>query len=105
MDISLPPAHVTMRQWNIVVIVRKGQTTEKFLGYSVHDEHYRISSQILQYDDEAKRGMTTSGSVYEFVDEPGKLHPLAQQVFDKLSEWDEVEVSLKYDVDRNLKNR
>lgn len=97
MDISLPPAHVTMRQWNIVVIVHKGKTIEKFLGYSVHDEHYRISSQVLEYDKESKRGMTASGSVYAFLDEPGKLHPLAQQVFDKLDAWEKADVSLKFE--------
>ncbi len=96
MDISLPPAHVTMRQWNIVVIVHEGQTIEKFLGYSVYDEHYRISSQVLEYDEETKRGMTTSGSVYVFLDEPGKLHPLAQQVFDKLDALEKADVSLKF---------
>lgn len=96
MDISLAPAHVTMRQWNIVVIVHEGQKIEKFLGYSVHDKHYRISSQIVDYYKETNRGMTASGSVYEFLDEPGKLHPLAQQVFDKLDAWEKADVSLKY---------
>ena len=101
MDISLSPAHVTMCQWNIIVIVHEGQTIEKFLGYSVHDEHYRISSQILEYDKESKRGMTTSGSIYEFLDEPGKLHPLAQKVFDKLNSWEKADVSLKFEESRD----
>jgi hypothetical protein len=96
MDISLPPAHVTMRQWNIIVIVHEGKTIEKFLGYSVYDEHYRISSQIIEYDADMKRGLTDSGSVYAFLDEPGQLHPYAQEVFDKLEAWNKVEVSLKY---------
>ncbi len=101
MDISLPPAHVTMSQWNIVVIVHEGKTIEKFLGYSVHDEHYRISSQVLEYDEKTKRGSTTSGSVYQFLDEPGKLHPLAQEVFDKLDAWGKADVSLKFEESRD----
>jgi len=100
MVISLPPAQLTMSQWNIVVIIHKGKTIEKFLGYSVTHQHYRISSQILEYDAEHKRGMTDSGSVYEFIDEPGQLHPLAQEVFDKLNAWEEVEVSLKFEVNQ-----
>lgn len=74
------------------------QTIEKFLGYSVYDEHYRISSQVLEYNENTKRGITTSGSVYEFLDEPGKLHPLAQKVFDKLNAWEKADVSFKFDV-------
>ncbi|EEF80547.1 hypothetical protein [Methylophaga thiooxydans] len=98
MDISLPPAHVTMSDWNIVVIVHKGNTIEKFLGYSVNDQHYRISSQIHEYDPEKKRGLTDSGSIYEFIEEPGQLHPKAQVVFDKLNAWEEVDVTLKFAV-------
>jgi hypothetical protein len=45
--------------------------------------------------------MTESGSVYEFIDAPGKLHPSAQKVFDKLNAWYEVEVSLKFEVDQS----
>lgn len=103
MDISLPPAHVKMSQWNIVVIIHKGKTIEKFLGYSVTHEHYRISSQILEYDAENKMGMTDSGSVYEFIDEPGQLHPLALEIFDKLNAWEEVDVSLKFEVNQDRK--
>lgn len=96
MDISLPPAHVTMSNWNIVVIVNNGERIEKFLGYSVHDGHYRISSQIVEYDKENKRGLTDSGSVYEFLDAPGQLHPYAKAVYNRLLAWDGIDVSLKF---------
>jgi len=101
MIIPAAPAHVTMSEWNIIVIVHEGKTIEKFLGYCLNDYTYRISSQVLKYDAENKRGMTESGSVYEFIDAPGKLHPSAQKVFDKLNAWDEVEVSLKFDVEQS----
>ncbi len=96
MAISLPPAHVTLSQWDVIVIIHKGKTIEKFLGYDVNARNYRISSQILEYDAENKRGVTDSGSIYAFLDEPGQLHPLAKEVFDRLNAWDEVEVSLKF---------
>lgn len=103
MIFPVPPAHVTMSEWNIIVIIHEGKTIEKFLGYCLNDYAYRISSQVLEYDAENKRGLTESGSVYEFIDAPGKLHPTAQVVFDKLNAWDEVEVSLKFDVGRHEK--
>lgn len=99
MIIPEAPAHVRMSEWNIIVIIHEGKTIEKFLGYCLNDYTYRISSQVLEYDVEKKRGRTESGSVYEFLDAPGKLHPSAQAVFDKLNAWDEVEVSLKFEVD------
>lgn len=93
---ALPPAHVTMSNWNIVVLVYKDQIIEKFLGYSVKDEHYRISSQILEYDPDSNTGTTLSGSVYRFTDKPGQLHPYAQKVFDRMSQRPDVEISLKF---------
>ncbi|MBD3667611.1 MAG: hypothetical protein HUJ16_06600 [Kangiella sp.] len=96
MIIPVAPAHVTMSKWNIIVIIHKGKTIEKFLGYDVNARNYRISSQIIEYDAENKRGRTDSGSIYAFLDEPGQLHPLAKEVFDRLNAWDEVEVSLKF---------
>jgi len=101
MIMPLAPAHVTMSGWNIIVIVKGEKKIEKFLGYSLHDNTYRISSEVLKYDAENKRGLTESGSVYEFIDAPGELHPSAQAVFDRLNAWEEVEVSLKFmgDVD------
>lgn len=101
MIIPLAPAHVTMTEWNIIVIIHKGKTIEKFLGYCPNDSAYRISSQVLEYDSESKRGLTESGSVYEFIDAPGKLHPSAQKIFDKLNAWDEVAVSLKFEIDQS----
>lgn len=95
----LPRAHVTMSDWNIVVVVYRDQIIEKFLGYSVNDGHYRISSQILEYDADTNTGTTVSGSVYRFIDKPGQLHPHAQKVFDKMCYWSEVQVSLKFGLD------
>jgi len=96
MVVPLPPAYVTMSNWNIVVVVYKGQIIEKFLGYSEHDRHYRISSQILEYDAENNTGRTVSGSIYRLLGKPGQLHPHAQKAFEKMCHWPEVQVSLKY---------
>ena len=98
MIMPLAPAQVTMSEWNIIVIIKDGKKIEKFLGYSLHDNTYRISSQVLEYDAENKRGFTESGSVYEFIDAPGELHPEAQEIFDKLIAWEKVSVSLKFDI-------
>lgn len=96
MVVPLPPAYVTMSNWNIVVVVYRGQVIEKFLGYSEHDGHYRISSQIVEYDADTNTGTTVSGSVYRFLDKPGQLHPYAHKVYDKMCNWPEVQVSLKF---------
>ena len=101
MIMPLAPAQVTMSKWNIIVIIKDGKKIEKFLGYSLHDNTYRISSQVLEYDAENKRGFTESGSVYAFIDEPGELHPEAQEIFDKLNAWEKVDVSLKFDVEHS----
>lgn len=93
---SLAPADVVMSDWNIVVIKHNGNIIEKFLGYSVRDRTYRISSQIQDYDAEDKTGTTLSGSSYTFLDPPGQLHPVAQPVFDMLDKRDDVEITLKF---------
>lgn len=101
MDISLPAGHVRMKSWNIIIINHKGNTIEKFLGYDVADRHYRISSQILSYDAENSIGKTASGSSYEFLEPPGKLHPYAQRIYDILDAEDFVSVSLKFSFESN----
>jgi len=52
MIIPAAPAHVTMSEWNIIVIIHEGKTIEKFLGYCLNDYTYRISSQVVEYDAE-----------------------------------------------------
>lgn len=94
----LPPTNVEMSDWNIVVIKHNGKTIEKFLGYSLHDRDYRISSQIEYYDSESKTGRTLSGSEYRFLGEPGQLHPRAQYIFNMLEQHDDVEIKLKYEM-------
>lgn len=94
---NIPPGSITMSDWNILVIEYQGQLIEKFLGYSHEDRHFRLSSQIIEYDPEANTGKTVSGSRYFFHDKPGNLHPLAQSYFDRISNRDEVSVHLKFE--------
>ena len=96
---SLPPGHIMMSNWNIVVIEYHDVTVEKFLGYSHQSNKFRISSQVLKYDPETNTGSTVSGSKYSFLDKPGRLHPAAQFIFNKLQATKDVSVSLKFNVD------
>ncbi len=101
---SVPPGHISLSEWNIVVIKIEGDIQEKFLGLDVNTNEYRISSQIKEYNAEKNTGFTQSGSVYQFLDEPGTLHPKAQEVYDYLSNTPEelklhVDVSLKFPVE------
>lgn len=93
---SLQPEHIVMSEWNIVIIDYNNQIIEKFLGYSHEWDNYRISSQIQDYDPENKTGRTLSGSTYQFLDNPGQLHPKAQAIFDALSCTPGVIVKLKF---------
>ena len=96
MTFSVPPGHITMREWNIIIIEFHGDIIEKFLGLDVRTGHYRISSQILNYDPETNTGRTLSGSSYQFIDKPGKLHVSAQVIYEQLFNAPEVKVSLKF---------
>ena len=94
---NLPPGSITMSGWNILVIEYQGKLIEKFLGYSHEDNHFRLSSQVLEYDPETNTGKTESGSKYFFRDKPGSLHPLALSYFEQISTYDEVSVHLKFE--------
>ncbi len=101
---SVPPGRIALSEWNIVVIEIDGEIQEKFLGLDVNTNEFRISSQIKEYNPEENTGLTQSGSVYQLLDEPGSLHPKAQEVYDYLSNTPEelkqrVEVSLKFPVE------
>lgn len=96
MTIPLPPGQILMQEWNIVIIEFNGDTIEKFLGLDTRTGRYRISSQILNYDPETNTGRTLSGSSYQFVDKPGKLHFSAQGIYERLFNAPDVKVSLKF---------
>lgn len=93
---TLPAGQVRMNNWNIITINHEGNMIEKFLGYDVTDRNYRISPQILSYDAENNTGKTASGSSYEFLEPPGKLHSSAQRMYNLLDAEDFVSVSLKF---------
>jgi hypothetical protein len=98
---SVPPGHIALSGWNIVILELDGEVYEKFLGHDVQTSEYRISSQIKEYDDDKNVGYTESGFVYQFMDEPGVLHPKAQQIYDYMSNpptefTQKVKVSPKY---------
>jgi hypothetical protein len=92
-----PSGHIVMSQWNIVVLkFENGEVLEKFLGLDDATGRYRISSEVLVYDDEIRSGRTRSGSHYRFIDKPGKLHPDARQVLDYLDSQINITASLKF---------
>ncbi|WP_273150759.1 hypothetical protein [Methylophaga thiooxydans] len=99
----VPPGHIVLSEWNIVIIKIDGIAYEKFLGLDVNTNEYRISSPVEEYDAENRIGYTASGSVYQLVDEPGSLHSKAQEVYDFMANppedlGKEVKVSLKFPV-------
>lgn len=96
MIMPLSPGHVLMQNWNIVILEYQDKTVEKFLGLDVHANSFRISSQIITYDPKHNTGRTISGSIYEFMDKPGKLHISAQVIYERFFYATEVKVSLKY---------
>lgn len=98
MTVPLPPGHILMQEWNIVIIEYNGDIIEKFLGLDTHTGRYRISSQILNYDPDTNTGRTFSGSSYQFSDKPGKLHFSAELIYEKLfnSPVADLSVSLKF---------
>jgi len=96
MIFPVPPGHVRMKNWNIVILEYQDKTVEKFLGLDVHANNFRISSQIITYDPKHNTGRTISGSIYEFMDKPGKLHISAQPIYEQLFNAPDMNVSLKY---------
>jgi hypothetical protein len=97
MDIYVPPGEIIMKDWNILVIEYEHVLTEKFLGYSMNEQHYRLSSVIREYDPETNTGITESGSRYTFLTPPGKLHRRAQTIYDNFCKVKEVSIKLKYE--------
>lgn len=96
MNFPVPPGHITMREWNIVIIEFNDDVIEKFLGLDTQTGRYRISSKILNYDPVTNTGRTLSGSSYQFVEKPGKLHFTAKVIYEQLFNAPGVKVSLKF---------
>jgi hypothetical protein len=101
-NFPVPPGQVTMKEWNIVVIEYNEDVIEKFLGLDTQTGHYRISSKIQNYDPVTNTGRTLSGSCYQFVDKPGKLHFTANVVYEQLLNASGVKVSLKFPEEYNV---
>ena len=93
---SLPPGYIELAEWNIVIIEINNDIYEKFLGYDVNADEFRISSKIVTYDKISAKGETISGAIYKLQGLPGKLHPTAQVIFNKLTAHPEVKVALKF---------
>jgi hypothetical protein len=93
----VPPGFIVMNHWNIVILeFDNGEVLEKFLGLDTSTGRHRISSHVLEYDAERDTGKTLSGSRYRFIDKPGKLHPDAQQVYEKIESQFNAKASLKF---------
>ncbi|MCC5797631.1 MAG: hypothetical protein JJU48_09945 [Methylophaga sp.] len=85
--VNMPKADVILKNWNIlqITVPGSGHTGEIFIGFSVNDGLGRLSTKIVSFDEEAKTGVTSSGSRYTCIGEPGvpddeAIYVLEQQV-------------------------
>jgi hypothetical protein len=59
---------VWLRSWKIVEVDAR---TRHFVGADVYDGSGRVSTAIVTFDPAAKRGLTSSGRIYNLVSDPG----------------------------------
>jgi hypothetical protein len=59
---------VFLASWKIVEVIAG---TRHFVGADVYDGNGRVSSAIVKFDLAARRGITSSGRVYNLIGEPG----------------------------------
>lgn len=105
----LPVADVILKHWNIIVkidVFRK--KTSHFIGLGTDDGLGHMSDEIIYFDEKSKFGLTTSGCVYEMVEEPGlpdtKALALIEEIiglrrmFTLVRFGGEVELSFRYPI-------
>jgi hypothetical protein len=57
-----------LRDWSIIEIQNGDR---HFVGYNVDDSEGRVSTAIREFDPKTRRGVTSSGRVYQLLGEPG----------------------------------
>lgn len=78
----IPPSHAVLRSWNILINVK--DVTEHFVGYDQNILLGRMSTAIISFDEEKGMGETLSGSTYETVGKPGRIHDDALYVLERV---------------------
>lgn len=91
----LPPDHVSLRDWNIIIVDVPNECHEEiFVGYSEGDSLGRVSTPIKSYDEKTGIGETRSGSSYMTIGEPGSPHDDAIFVLERTFGKDMIENEL-----------
>ncbi|HDY84301.1 MAG TPA: hypothetical protein ENH74_01270 [Methylophaga sp.] len=91
----LPPDHVSLRDWNIIIVDVPNECHEEiFVGYSEGDRLGRLSTPIKNYDANTGIGETRSGSSYMTIGEPGSPHDDAIYVLEQTFGKDLIEREL-----------
>ena len=93
---SLPAGEVILTQWNIIEIIATAE--QHFVGYSQLDQLGRVSTPILKFDDESGVGETESGSHYKVIGKPGRLHPDARYVLERVCPIDLIVYRFRYPI-------
>jgi len=57
---------VTLESW-VIIKVKKQPESIHFVGYAIENREGRVSSHIVTFDPETKRGQSASGRVYQLV--------------------------------------
>lgn len=59
---------IVLRSWRVIEIENEAR---HFIGYNETEGEGRVSSKIITFDKETKRGVTRSGRVYQLIGSPG----------------------------------
>ena len=89
----LPAGEVILTYWNIIEIIETGE--QHFVGYS---QLGRVSTPILKFDDESDVGGTESGSHYKVIGKPGRLHPDARYVLERVCPIELIAYRFRYPI-------
>jgi hypothetical protein len=73
---KVPPVEMVPRiilySWSIRECTVNHMQSRHFVGYNLAEREGRVSSLIVEFDLNARCGITRSGRVYELVGDPGK---------------------------------
>ena len=93
---SLPAGEVILTHWNIIEMTGTGE--QCFVGYSELDQPSRVSTPILQFDEETGCGETRSGSQYKVIGKSGSLHRDARYVLERVCPIDVIAYRFRYPI-------
>ena len=90
----IAPGKVVLVRWNILKNLT--DSTEHFVGYDENLHLGRMSTPILKFDEGNGQGSTYSGSTYQTLGPPGKIHPDALYVLEHVLAGQNIEYEWKY---------